>query len=308
MLFNEGNIPEIVKKYSFKTKEVKSILNKSKGKRSFFMEDYTLNPYMGCQFDCSYCYINGSKYANNTNEYYIKVNAYQLLKTQLKNKLKKEERGVIMVGSASDPYMPIEEELFLTRDILKLIERYKFAVHIITKSDLILRDIDILKKIRQSAILPNDIKDERLKTIISFSFSTVDDEIANIFEINAPKPSKRLRAIKKLKKQGFLVGVSLMPLLPFISDTEEALNEMMKSFKDAGVDYTLPGGLTLFGNENEGSKGCYYKKLKEFYPEHLEKTKELFVNNDYPKESYFKEINERVRKIANEYGIMVSIV
>ncbi|MDR3063491.1 MAG: radical SAM protein, partial [Methanobrevibacter sp.] len=138
MFFNQNlKIDEIAKKYSFKYKTVKSILNKSKGQRSFFLEDYTINPYMGCSFDCSYCYINGSKYASNTKEFFVKENALEKLKTQLKNKAIKRERAIIMVGSATDPYMPIESELFLTRDILKLISRYRYCSHILTKSNLI---------------------------------------------------------------------------------------------------------------------------------------------------------------------------
>jgi DNA repair photolyase len=195
-------IDEIGRKYSFDLKDVKTILNKRKGERSFFMEDYTLNPYMGCSFDCSYCYVNGSKYADKTSSLTIKSNACEILRIQLKNKAKHSERTIMLLGSASDCYMHIEKNLGLTRDILKIINRFRFSVHIITKSDLILRDIDILKKIQNSAILPEDLavrykEDEnrtsKLKTIVTFSFSTTNDKIAKIFEHNAPKPSKRLK-------------------------------------------------------------------------------------------------------------------
>lgn len=227
-------------------KNVKTILNKSKSNRSIFLGDYSLNPYLGCSFDCSYCYVNGSKYADSTNSFYLKSNALKILKTQLKKKFSLKESSVILIGSSTDPYIDIEKELFLTRDILKIINRFKFPVHIVTKSDLINRDIDILKNIDSSAILPEDINYLKSKVMITFSFSTLDEKIANLFENSAPSPKKRLKSIEKLKKEGFLVGVSLMPLLPYISDLEIAIDEMIFKFKDMGCDYVFGGSLTLF--------------------------------------------------------------
>jgi DNA repair photolyase len=305
----KSKIDETIEKYSFKRKTVKTILNKRKGKRTLFMEDYTLNPYMGCSFNCTYCYVNGSKYADKTSSLIVKSNAYELLLTQLKNKTKNNKRGLLSLGSASECYMPIEKELYLTRDLLKLINRFKFPVHIITKSNLILRDIDILKKIQESAILPKDIEEyPDLKTIITFSFSTTNDSIAEIFETNAPRPSERLKTIKKLKKEGFLVGATLMPILPFISDSKEELNKIFSDFKKCNIDYVLPGGLTLFGNETEGCKGDYYKKLEKYFPKHLNKTKQLFKNKDYPNPNYFKKIYKNIEEIAKKQNIKTSII
>ncbi|MDR3222524.1 MAG: radical SAM protein [Methanobrevibacter sp.] len=307
---------EIAEKYSFELKNVKTLLNKRKGERSFFMEDYTLNPYMGCSFDCSYCYVNGSKYANKTSSLTVKSNAYELLRTQLKNKVNRGERAIINLGSASDCYMPIEKELGLTRDLLKIINRFRFPVHIITKSELVLRDIDILKKIQKSAILPEDLlikhdfEDEicKLKSIITFSFSTTDDKIAKIFEYKTPPPSKRLEAIRKLKKEGFLVGVALMPILPFLSDSEDSLNKIFSDFKKYNVDYALSGSLTLFGENINHSKVRYLSLLKENYPENYEKTAKMFQKKEYLSKIYQKKLNERVYEIANEFKIRTSII
>jgi DNA repair photolyase len=303
------NIDQIAKKYSFKTKEVKSILNSRKGERSFFIEDYTLNPYMGCSFNCVYCYVNGSKYAKHTDSLIVKKNAYELLYTQLKNKAKKGERGILNLGSASDPYMDIEKELFLTRDILKLANRFKFPVHIITKSDLVVRDIDILKKIQKIAILPSDISNNsKAKAVISFSFSTVVDEIAKIFEPLSPLPSKRLKAIEQLKKEGFLVGVALMPLLPYITDSDEVLENMFIKFSEVDVDYVIYGSLSLFGNDDKDSRIKYYNILEKHFPSALEKTKKLFEEREYPLNSYTKSLYENIEKLAKKYGIRTSIL
>lgn len=309
---------DVATKYSFDLKDVKTILNNKKsGERSFFLEDYTLNPYMGCSFNCSYCYVNGSKYADQTSSMTVKSNACEILRTQLKNKAKNGERAVINLGSATECYMPIERELGLTRNVLKIINRFRFAVHIITKSDLILRDIDILKKIQKSAILPKDIvvkykgdEDElyKLKAILTFSFSTTDDKIAEIFEYNASRPSKRLKAIKRLKKEGFLTGVSLMPILPFISDTEEGLNKICSDFKKYDVDYIIPGPLTLFGDGSNHSRIRYLVALKKYCPEVYEKTAKMFQKKDNLSRIYQKDLNEKICRISKNFNIKTSII
>lgn len=298
-----SNYAEIAKKYNFKEKKVKTILNKAKETRSIFLGEYSLNPYLGCSFDCEYCYINGSKYADSTDSFYIKSNAVEVLKNQLKQKIKSRERAVFLIGSATDPYIDIEKELFLTRDILKLFSRFRFPVHIVTKSDLILRDIDILRKINNSAILPEDIANLKSKVMVTFSFSTIDEKLAKLFEPKAPSPKRRLKAMKKLKKENFSVGVSLMPILPYISDAETAIDEILSEFKNIGCDYVFSGGLTLFGDTANDSKIKYYKILNENFQDLLEPTKKIFKNNDYPSSSYQNKIYKRFDDISKKYGI-----
>lgn len=300
---------KIAKKYDFKEKNVKTILNRSKENRGIFLGDYSLNPYLGCSFNCNYCYINGSKYADSTNSFFVKSNALDILRTQLKKKAKNKQRAIILIGSSTDPYIEIERELFLTRDILKLANRFKFPVHIITKSDLIIRDIDILEKINQTAILPRDIENLKSKVIVTFSFSTLDEKIAYLFEKSAPSIKRRIKAIKTLKNEEFLVGVSLMPLLPYISDSEVAIDEMIRNFKEIGCDYVFGGSLTLFGNSANDSKTKYYKILKEHFPQTiLEKTKKLFDNKEYPKISYQTNLYTRLATYSKKYGIKNSII
>ncbi|WP_224425423.1 radical SAM protein [Methanobrevibacter sp. TMH8] len=302
------NYSEIAKKYGFKEKNVKTILNKAKNTRSIFLGEYSLNPYLGCSFDCEYCYINGSKYADSTNSFYIKSNSIKLLRNQLKQKAKSGERAVFLIGSATDPYIDIEKELFITKDILKLFNRFRFPVHIVTKSDLVLRDIDILREINDNAILPKDIANLKSKVMVTFSFSTVDSVIARLFEPNAPSPKRRLEAMKILKEEGFLVGVSVMPMLPYISDNKTAIDEMFAEFKNVGCDYAFYGGLTLFGDTASDSKTKYYKILKEHFPDIIEPTKKIFGNNDYSSTSYQNKIYKRFADISEKYSIRNKII
>jgi len=214
----------------------KSVLNKHKKRDSWFLEDYTLNPYLGCSFNCVYCYV-------------------------------------------------------------------------CTKSDLILRDIDILKKIDKSAKLPQDMDSSLGRgIIITFSFSTMDLELARIFEPSAPSPLKRLEVMNKLKKEGFLVGACLMPLLPFISDTPDQLETMISKVKNNGGDFILTGGMTLFGDKPTDCRVKYYSALEKHFPEVLQKTKLIFDKSDYPPFDYQSKISKLASDICAKYNIRTSII
>ena len=173
---------------------VKTILNKNKKYDNWFLGNYTLNPYAGCSMACIYCYTRGSKYGGGYGvEVAAKSNAVPLLKKQLKNSIRRNKRGIIILGSAADPYPSVEKDLTLTREILGIIKRYRFPIHTITKSKLIIRDMDILNDIKEVAILPNELIDKLDNGIsISFSFSTLDEKLTKIIEPEAPSPIERL--------------------------------------------------------------------------------------------------------------------
>src|ERR1041384_2176582 len=136
---------------------VKTILNKKKQRDLWFLDDYTINPYSGCSFNCLYCYIRGSKYGVHMEEKLsVKTNAVDMLDKQLGSRAKKNQYGFIVLSSATDPYLQFEKEYQLTQKILEVILKYRFPVHIITKSDLVIRDFDLLKQINDHAILPED--------------------------------------------------------------------------------------------------------------------------------------------------------
>jgi len=290
--------------------QVKSILNKQKKRDEWFLCDYTLNPYSGCSFNCIYCYIRGSKYGENmVNTLSVKVNAPELLGKQLSRRAKKEEYGIIALSSSTEPYMQIEEKLKLTRRLLEIILKYKFPVEITTKSKLVLRDLDLLKEINRSAILPDDLKPQlKHGAIISFSVSTLDDKLAKILEPGAPTPKERLETMKKCKEKGFFTGVCYIPVLPFLSDSEEELDRTIKTVKDYGADFIFVGGLTLFGNSPGDSKTLYYKFLEKYYPELVPKYKSLYRIFFAPSKEYQRELEEKSKKFCEKYGIKSRIV
>ncbi|MGZ7108176.1 MAG: radical SAM protein [Methanobacterium sp.] len=285
--------------------QVKSILNKHKRRDSWSLIDYTLNPFKGCEFNCLYCYIHGSHYGGGeTHKFKVKSNAAEILKKQLKRRAKNKEYGFIGIASSTEPYSQIEKELKLTRSLLQIIARFKFPVSILTRSKLVLRDMDILKKINENAILPSDLKHKlRGGAMISFSFSTPDEKLAKIFEPNAPTPKERLETMKKFKDEGFQTGIWFMPILPYLSDSEKQIEKMVVLAKNYGADSIITGGLTLFGDGPTDCKTVYYKTIEKHFPELLEKTKMLFGKNHYPDPKYQRKLAQRTNKICKEYEI-----
>lgn len=158
-------------------KQVKSVLNKHKKRDSWFLDDYSVNPYEGCSCNCQYCYIRGSKYGENMEDgLVIKANALEVLEKQLQFRVKKGQYGIVVVGSGTDTYMHHEANYKMTEGMLRLLLRkYRFPVFISTKSTLITRDIQLLKEIDEAAILPDDLNDTLKRgVILSVSVSSMN--------------------------------------------------------------------------------------------------------------------------------------
>lgn len=290
--------------------QVKSILNKKKNPDAWFLDDYTINAYSACSFNCLYCYIRGSKYGINMEEKLsVKSNAAELLEKQLSLRAKKKQYGVIVMSSATDPYLQVEKDLMITRSLLELILKYRFPVHVISKSDLVERDFDLLEKIKRTAILPGHLNGKvKDGVFITFSFSTVNDAVAKIFEPGATLPSVRLQTLKKASQAGFTTGVSLMPLLPFITDTKEHLEEMYAAFSKANAHYVFAATLTLFGNEKHDSKQLMLRAIEKYYPHLSEKYKNWFNKSDCMPAYYRDAFYKKSLTLCKQFGLRNKII
>lgn len=290
--------------------EIKSILNKTKRRDPWFLDDYTINPYSGCSYNCLFCYTRGTKYGIHLEKKTaIKSNAVEILEKQLANRAKKEQYGIIVLSSSTEPYLHFEEEVQLTRKILGVILKYRFPVHIITRSSLVERDFDLLKQIDKAAILPNDLKSKLSNgTIITFSFSTLDKKIASIFEPGAPSPLLRLETMKSAISEGFLSGVSLMPLLPFISDKAAHLDFMFQAFATAGIHYIFPATITLFGEGAGSNKTMMFAAIKKHYPELLSKYEKWFRHSHQLPQYYRGAFYKKMKAMCSEYGFRDKII
>ena len=283
---------------------VKSVLNKHKRRDSWFLDDYSINPYTGCQYNCVYCYIHGSGYGRG-GELAVKVNSPNILEKQLSRAKRLEEYGFISISSATEAWQPAEERYEVTRRCLEVIKRHRFPAHCLTKSPLILRDLDILEEIDKRAILPDDLKNDVGRgVLITFSLSTLDPEISRIFEPGAPGPLERLKAMREVKDAGFKAGVAYIPVLPFISDTEEELEKMIGVAKEFGADYVFVGALTLYGSGRE----LYYRVLERYFPEHLPKYGRLYLRGGKPAPSYLRKLETVSRRICAEKNARYMII
>lgn len=186
----------------------------------------------------------------------VKVNAVEILRRELdpKRKRKPFNPGFICIGGGvGDSYQPVEKKYQLSRKTLELIYEYGFPVHILTKSTLIKRDIDILKRLN-----------EKSRVIVSFSFSSVDEKISSIFEPGVPSPGERLDTLVLLKKEGINCGMFLLPVIPFVTDTPGLMGQAVRTASEIGLDYIIFGGMTL----KEGrQKEYFYRLLKKKYPQ-----------------------------------------
>lgn len=291
-------------------KIVKSVLYKHKKRDDWFLDDYSVNPYEGCSCNCLYCYVRGSKYGENMDEgLSVKTNASAVLEKQLQSRAKKNQYGIVAVGSATDAYIPHESRYRITESFLQLLLKYRFPVFISTKTTLIRRDIELLKQIDTTAILPQDLAPTLKRgVILSVSLSTLDEKISAVLEAGAAPPVERLRLVKELNEAGFLVGVNAIPLLPFISDTEEEMEKIIAAAKEYGAHYILTGGLTLFGNATADSKTLYKKFLERYKPDLLPLYIKLYGENFYTSRHYQQQLKEKAEKICKKHKIRNRII
>ncbi|MGC9516407.1 MAG: radical SAM protein [Methanomicrobiales archaeon] len=270
--------------------ESKSIIYRHKFKDNWFWVRYAINPYRGCQFTCNYCdaltdkYLIHKDYHNFAREIYVKTNAPKLLKKDIK----KYRPDVVGLSGVTDPYQPAEEKYELTRNLLEILGKNKFPVHLATKSDLVLRDIDILQTISEDSWCA-----------VSFTIITFDKKILPCLEPSAPSPENRLSAIKKLKKEGIRVGVNFIPIIPYILDDKHNIeNVIKKSSKYA--DYIIIGsGMTLRSNQ----RTRFMKMLNAKFPDLVGKYKKMYKNRTEPPHQYNLKINYIALKFCKKYGV-----
>lgn len=229
--------------------KAKTILSKVKYGSDWYGIDYNMNLYKGCSHRCIYCDSRSSCYhIDNFDLVRGKKDSLYILEKEL---ARKRDKGVIGIGAMSDTYNPLEKEYKQTRNALKIISKYGFGICIDTKSDLILRDLDILKEINQK----NNV-------IIKFTITTPKDELSKIIEPNVCVSSKRLIALKTLTDNGIFAGIMMNPVLPFITDKEEDIKELVRLSYNNGVKFIHTYmGMTL----RENQRDYYFNKLDQYF-------------------------------------------
>lgn len=222
--------------------QAKSILSASNG----------MNLYRGCQHGCIYCDSRSLCYQMNHlfEDIEVKKNAIELLERTLKGK---RHRYMIGTGSMTDPYMPLEADLRMTRRALEVIEKYGFGAAVLTKSDLVLRDLDVLGRIN-----------EQSKAVVQVTMTTFDEKLCRLVEPNVCTTRRRFDTLCRFRDAGIPTVVWLSPLLPFLNDTPENLEGILEYCIQAGVRGIICFGMGL--TLRDGSREYFYRHLDRSFP------------------------------------------
>lgn len=252
-----------------------------------------MNLYRGCLHGCIYCDSRSLCYQMNHvfEDIEVKENALVLLEKALKAR---KNRCMIGTGAMTDPYIPLEEELRLTRGALELIEQYGFGIAIQTKSARILRDLDLLQRINQQT-----------KAVVQMTLTTIDDDLCRIIEPNVSVTSERIAALKTFRDAGIPTVVWLAPILPFLNDTQENIEGLLQACVDSGVRGILcfNMGLTL----RSGSREYFYRQLDRHFPGLKERYIRTFGNRYEINSPHNRELMALFHEVCENNGILHDI-
>jgi len=251
---------------------------------------YGMNIYRGCSHGCIYCDSRSKCYqfTHAFEDIEVKQNAPELLEKALRSKRKK---CMIGTGAMSDPYMHCEEELRLTRKCLEIIHKYGFGAAIQTKSDRILRDIDLLDEINRSA-----------KCVVQITLTTYDDDLCSILEPHVCNTKRRIEVLEIMRDRGIPTVVWLTPILPFINDTAENITSIMNECVRTGVKGIIDFGMGL--TLREGDREYYYAALDKHFPGMKQRYIRRYGNSYELPSPDAKELASIVQKICKENGIL----
>jgi len=261
--------------------------------------EWTINPYRGCEFGCKYCYarytheymeIDGGEFERKI---FVKKDAAVLLVSEIGKKYSYESKASdytqpehIAIGTATDPYQPAEKEYGVTRACLEeLAKREGLSISIVTKSNQVVRDIDVLRVIAGKSALS-----------VNLTVTTLRPRLARLLEPRAPRPDLRLGAVTQLREAGIDVGVSASPLVPGITDGE--LEAVAEASKEAGAQWFYSGVLFLMPS----SAKEFLPFVRKRFPRLAKQYEEWYSRNGYAPEEYRKKISERVRRIRERLG------
>jgi DNA repair photolyase len=273
------------------TLPVRSLLNRCTSERMPFQ--WTINPYRGCEFACKYCY---ARYTHEFMEMrdgvdferkiYVKQRAAGLLRQELRHVKTGEQ---IAMGTATDPYQPAERRYEVTRAIVEeLVLHSGLDLGIVTKSDLILRDMELLQRLG-----------ERNRLFVNVTVTTVNVKLARILEPRAPRPDLRLEAVCKLNQAGIAAGVICSPVLPGITDSKRNLESVVRATAEAGGKYVYANPLFL----KPCSAAVFLPFLQQHFPELVDTYRKRFQDRAFLPQSYGKGISKLMSALREKYGI-----
>jgi DNA repair photolyase len=272
------------------TLPAKSLLNRCVSQRSMPFT-WTINPYRGCEFGCRYCY---ARYTHEFMEMrdglefeqkiYVKQHAAELLRHDLR---RVQPNEAIALGTATDPYQPAERRYEVTRGILEEFARHQgYELGIVTKSHLIVRDLDLLQEVARSNQLS-----------VHITITTLDTDLARILEPRAPRPDLRMDAVRSLSQAGLRVGVSCSPVVPGITDSPKNLEAVIHAAADAGADYVFANPLFL----KPCSAAVFLPFLEQNFPHLADNYRQRYRDHAFLPAAYGKRLSQLVKHLREKY-------
>ncbi|HUO56917.1 MAG TPA: radical SAM protein [bacterium] len=255
---------------------------------------YSLNLYRGCRHGCPYCFARYTHWFlgfQNTFDFQrkiqVKVNLLEVLDRELSNP--RRRKNWVSLGAATDPYQPAEKKYRLARGAFQVLAKHGWPAVFSTKSDLVLRDLDVLKEVA-----------DKSNAGVAMTLTTLDPELKRFLEPHAVSIDRRLEALRRLKAQGIPCGIHLMPIIPGITDNDEAIEGMVRVGAEIGVDYFIHNVLRLRG---QVVRNYYFESLKAYNPSLFYKTLKFYGSKPYPPEAYIESLSKKVRFYREKWGL-----
>ncbi|WP_227013988.1 SPL family radical SAM protein [Paenibacillus psychroresistens] len=257
----------------------------------------SINPYRGCQHGCSFCYARSTHSflgleADDSfqNHILLKSNAAEALEQQLKRMTRagkhKAAIGRIAIGTATDPYQPIEGKMKITRQCLEVLAKYQLPTTITTRSPLILRDLDLLKEIPIVSV--------------NISLTTLDRKVWRNTEPSTPFPMKRLETVQKLNEAGIPAGIFMAPILPYLTDGIEDLTALIQQASIHQTKFVMPSYLRL---STRAVKVWFFQTLQEHYPHLVRRYADLYLHSAHAAPDYRKPIQQQIHALLEQYNV-----
>ncbi len=287
----EGSLLLEKRKVEYRSLPTRKWLNRCDSRRVPFT--WTLNPYRGCEYGCKYCYARFTHEFlewSGLDAFETEIYAKDFAEAAFRQELRHLKPGQVLgLGTATDPYQPLERKLKLTRRVLKAMSGVEgISLFITTKSDLVARDADVLRALNRR----NEVR-------VTMTVTTMDGELARLTEPFAPGPELRMKAVSELTKAEVSVGVIASPVLPLLTDSAESLEGVARSAKAAGADQF--GANVLFLKPS--AQRVFLPFLEAHFPQHLARYRQSYSSEAYLRGSYPDEIRKRVDRIRGQVGI-----
>jgi DNA repair photolyase len=279
----------------YEVKEFKGIINKMKFIDAWFWAAYSVNPYNGCAHDCIYCDGRTRKYnmhADFEETIFVKKGAAEALDKKIKQS-RTMLPDVVSTGGVCDAYQPAEAEYKVTRGILEVLLKHGFPAFLLTKSNLITRDLDVISAIN-----------EKSWVTVSFTVTTVDDDLAAILEPGAPPPSRRFATMERVKREqpAIQTGVCAMPIIPYLEDADDRIEALAARTKEAGGDFLLfAAGVSM----RDEQANYMLRKMQAAFPREYDAFTKNYMGDEAFKAGWTRDMNAKLLAACKKYGLAI---